>query len=88
MPLQKVTDFLLEISAFFKNNDAHKAKYSIMDVIKWLKMSEMSLFGMRSKRNNVYSLLQVFQTLLLYPCFMIHNPYNYGGSSLKPPNGL
>lgn len=37
MPLQKVTDFLLEISAFFKNNDAHKAKYSIMDVIKWLK---------------------------------------------------
>lgn len=45
MPLQKVTDFLLEISAFFKNNDAHKAKYSIMDVIKWLKMSEMSLFG-------------------------------------------
>lgn len=77
MPLQKVTDFLLEISAFFKNNDAHKAKYSIMDVIKWLKMSEMSLFGMRSKRNNVYSLLQVFQTLLLYPCFMIRNPYNY-----------
>ena len=83
MPLHKVTDFLSEISAFFKNNDAHKAMYSIMDVIKWLKMSEMSLFGMKSKCNNVYSLLQVFQTLLLFPCFMIRNPYNYGGSSLS-----
>lgn len=73
MPLHKFTDFLSEISAFFKNNDAHKAMYSIMDVIKCLKMSEMALFGMRSKCNNVYSLLQVFQTLLLYPCFMFHD---------------
>lgn len=83
MPLHKVTDFLSEISAFFKNNNAHKAMYSIMDVIKWLKMSAMALFGMKSKCNNVYSLLQVFQTLLLYSCFMIRNPYNYGGSSLS-----
>lgn len=43
----------------------------------------MALFGMKSKYNHVYSLLQVFQTLLLYPCFMVRNPYNYGGSSLS-----
>ena len=83
MPVHKVTNFLSEISAFFKNNDAHKAMYSIMDVIKWLKMSETHLFGMKSKRNNVYSLLQVFHTLLLFPCFMVRNPYNYGSSSLS-----
>src|SRR5574344_695540 len=83
MPVHKVTNFLSESSAFFKNNDAHKAMYSIMDVIKWLKMSETHLFGMKSKRNNVYSLLQVFHTLLLFPCFMVRNPYNYGSSSLS-----
>lgn len=71
MPVHKVTDFLSEISAFFKKDDAHSAMYSIMDVIKWLKMTESSLFGMKSKCNNIYSLLQVFQALLLYPCFMI-----------------
>ena len=52
MPIHKVTDFLSEISAFFKKDDAHSAMYSIMDVIKWLKMTESSLFGMKSKCNN------------------------------------
>ena len=59
MPLHKVTDFLSEISSFFRKNDAHKAMYSILDVIKWLKMNESTLFGMKSKCNNVYPLLQV-----------------------------
>lgn len=83
MPLHKVTDFLSEISVFFKKNDAHNAMYSIMDVMKWLKMTESSLFGMKSKCNTVYPLLQVFQTLLLYPCFMIRNPYHFHDSSLS-----
>ena len=83
MPVHKVTDFLSEISAFFKKDDAHKAMYSIMDVIKWLKMTEASLFGMKSKCNTVYPLLQVFQALLLYPCFMIRNPYHFNESSLS-----
>lgn len=43
MPLHKVTDFLSEISAFFRKNDAHKAMYSILDVIKWLRMNESTL---------------------------------------------
>ena len=49
--------------------------YSILDVIKWLKMNESTLFGMKSKCNNVYPLLQVFQALLLFPCFMVRNPF-------------
>ncbi len=83
MPVHKVTNFLSEISAFFKKDDAHIAMHSVMDVIKWLKMTELSLFGMKSKCNNVYSLLQVFQALLLYPCFMIHNPYHFSESPLS-----
>lgn len=83
MPIHKVTNFLSEISVFFKNTDAHNAMYSILDVIKWLKMSEKPLLGMKSRCNNVYSLLQVFQTLLQFPCFMVRNPYNYEGSSLS-----
>ena len=83
MPLHKVTDFLSEISSFFRKNDAHKAMYSILDVIKWLRMNESTLFGMKSKCNNVYPLLQVFQALLLYPCFMVRNPYRFTGSSLS-----
>lgn len=40
-------------------------------------MIEISLFGMESKCNNVYSLLRVFQALLLYPCIMIPKPYHF-----------
>lgn len=61
MPLHKATNFLSEISVFFKNTDTHIAMNCIMDVIKWLKMSEMNLLGAKSKCNNVYSLLQVFK---------------------------
>lgn len=82
MPVHKVTEFLSEIGSFFKKDDAHNAMYSIMDVIKWLRMTETSLFGMKSKCNNVYPFLQVFQALLLYPCFMIRNPYHFSESSL------
>ncbi len=54
-----------------------------MDVIKGLKMTELSLFGTKSKCNHVYTLLQVFQTLLMYPCFMVRNPFNFHDSSLS-----
>lgn len=83
MPVHKVTAFLSEISSFFKKDDANNAMYTIMDVIKGLKMTEKTLFGMTSKCNTVYSLLQVFQTLLMYPCFMIRNPYKFGHSPLS-----
>ena len=77
MLMHKVTTFLSEISIFFRENDSHKAMYTIMDVIKGLKMTELSLFGTKSKCNHVYTLLQVFHTLLMYPCFIIRNPFNF-----------
>lgn len=82
MPVHKVTTFLSEISAFFKNNDAENAMFTIMNVIKGIKMNEQTLFGRKSRYNCKYSLLQVFQLLLICPCFMIRNPFNIYGSPL------
>ena len=82
MPMHKVTKFLSEISTFFKNNDAGSAMFTIMNVIKGIRMNEQTLFGRKSRPNNKYSLLQVFQLLLVCPCFMIRNPFSIYGSPL------
>ena len=82
MPVHKVTKFLSEISTFFKKSDSETAMFAIMDVIKGIKMSEQTLFGRKSRCNSKYSLLQVFQLLLVCPCFMIRNPFNIYGSPL------
>ncbi len=77
MPVHKVTQFLSEISTFFKKSDSDHAMFAIMDVIKGLKTNEQTLFGRKSRCNSKYSLLQVFQLLLVCPCFMIRNPFDY-----------
>ena len=82
MPVHKVTQFLSEISTFFKKSDSDHAMFAIMDVIKGIKMNEQTLFGRKSRCNSKYSLLQVFQLLLVCPCFMIRNPFNIYGSPL------
>jgi len=78
----KDTNFLSEISSFFKKNNTERAMFTIMTVIKGIKMNERTLFGRTSRYNSVYSLLQVFQLLLICPCFMIRNPFNVIGSPL------
>ncbi len=82
MPVHKVTKFLSEISTFFKKSDSETAMFAIMDVIKGIRMNEQTLFGRKSHCNSKYSLLQVFQFLLVCPCFMIRNPFNIYGSPL------
>jgi len=82
MPAHKVTQFLSEISSFFRKNNTDNAMFVIMNVIKGIKMNEQSLFGRKSRCNSKYSLLQVFQLLLVCPCFMIRNPFNIYGSPL------
>lgn len=54
----KGTNFLSEINAFFKNNDASKAMNSMMDMISGLNMSERTLFDRSTRFNSKYSLLQ------------------------------
>ena len=54
-----------------------------MEMLKGINMSEKTLFGRESKCNSKYSLLQVLQILVMFPCFMIKNPNNYKLSSLS-----
>ena len=82
MPVHKVTRFLSEISTFFKKSDSETAMFTIMEVIKGIRMNEQTLFGRKSRYNCKYSLLQVFQLLLVCPCFMIRNPFGIYGSPL------
>lgn len=83
MPKHKSTKNLSEIGTFFKKNDATSAMFNIMNTIKSLRMSEKLLFGRQSRCNQLYRLLDVFIALLIGPCFMIRNPYNYAGSPLS-----
>lgn len=83
MPEHKSTTNFSEIGTFFKKSDAKSAMFNIMNTINSLRMPEKVLFGRKSRCNQKYSLLQVFICLLVGPCFMIRNPYNYAGSPLS-----
>ena len=78
----KDTNFLSEISSFFKNNDASKAMNSMMNIISGLNISERTLFGRTTRFNSRSSLLQILTCLILFPCFMIRNPYNFSNTRL------
>lgn len=82
MPVYKIRKFPSETSTFFKKSDSETAMFAIMNVIKGIRMNEQTLFGRKSRCNCKYSLLQVFQLLLVCPCFMIRNPFNIYGSPL------
>lgn len=79
----KDTNIFSEISKYFKENDAASAISTIMDMTHVLKISEKKLFNTESKVNSKYSQLQVFELLLLFPCFMVKNAYNYSSSVLS-----
>jgi hypothetical protein len=83
MPMHKSTKNLSEIGKFFRNNDASSAMFNILRTINSLRLPEKVLFGRKSRCNQMYSLLNVFVCLLIGPCFMIRNPYNYEGSPLS-----
>ena len=79
----KGTNIFSEIGKFFKENDATSAMNAIIDITKALRLSEKRLFGSESKCNCKLTQLQVLGLLMLFPCFMIRNAYNYDKSSLS-----
>jgi hypothetical protein len=79
----KSTKNLSEIGKYFTKNDASSAMFNILRTINSLHLPEKVLFGRKSRCNQMYSLLNVFVCLLIGPCFMIRNPYNYAGSPLS-----
>lgn len=54
----------------------------MMDMISELSMNERTLFGRITRFNSKYSLLQILTSLILFPCFMIRNPYNFSNTRL------
>ena len=79
----KGTNIFSEIGKFFKENDATSAMNAIIDMTKALRLSEKRLFDSESKCNCKLTQLQVLGLLMLFPCFMIRNAYNYSKSSLS-----
>lgn len=73
MSIHKITPFLSDIKAFFKNSDMTAAMRNISSVLSHVRMTERDTLAVTSKRNCVYPLLTVFQILLLFPCFGIKN---------------
>lgn len=69
MSMHKITTFLSDIKTFFKNSDMINAMYTISNSLGLVKMTERDTIGVKSKCNNVYKLLQVFQCLLMLPLF-------------------
>lgn len=53
MLVKKVGALLSEISTFFKKDSAEGAMFTIMSVIKGIKMAEQTLFGRQSRYNSV-----------------------------------
>ena len=82
IPMNKGTSFISEIGKYFKNNDATSVMNKIMEITRTLNFSEKRLIGEESRYNCKYSQVQVLQLLLLFPCFMIKNAFNYSTSSL------
>ena len=78
----KGTNFISEIGKYFKGNNAMNAMENITSMMENITFSESTLFGKRSKCNCKFSQLQTLQLLLMFPCFMVKNVFNYAGSSL------
>ena len=55
---------------------------TIMDMTGALRLFEKRLFGSESRCNCKMTRLQLLELLMLFPCFMIRNAYNYSSSSL------
>lgn len=77
IPMNKGKNFISEIGKYFIENYATSAMNQIMDITQMLNLSEKRLFKEESICNCKYSQLQVLQLLLLFPCFMTKNAFNY-----------
>lgn len=75
MSIHKITPFLSDIKKFFDNSDMTAAMQNISNILGSVKMTERNTIAVQSKCNSVYSLLTVFQCLLMYPLFRIKNVY-------------
>lgn len=71
-----------EINGFFHKNDCNKVINSIMTTIRHLNLRS-SCIGFEKRHNSKLTCLQVLELLLVFPFFMIKNPFQYNHSGLS-----
>lgn len=79
--MRKDTTKISELQEFFLQNDCHKAINRISEVLGSLRLRE-SQIGVSKSNNCKYSILQVFQLLVLFPFFGVKDAFHYSTSSL------
>ncbi len=83
MSIHKITSFISDIKDFFKNSDMTGAMQYISSILSLIRMSEKSTLGVESKQNCTYSLLTVFQWLIMFPYLGIKNTNRVRGSGFE-----
>ena len=74
--------FFSEISNFFTEKSAEAAISVLSQTLSGLSLREKDLFGKETRFNSKYSLVWVLSILIMFPCMMVKNPYDYSKSSV------
>ncbi len=82
MPSRKINTFFSEISNFFEEKSAESAISCLSQTLDGLFLSEKSLFGKETRFNARYSMQWVLSVLIIFPCLLVKNPYDYTKSRL------
>ena len=83
MSTHKITPFISDIKRFFKNNDLTEAMQTISMILSEVRMTERFTLGVKSKCNTRYSVLGVFQALIVMAFMGSRNISRSRGSSLE-----
>lgn len=79
--MRKDKNIFSEIGSFFGKSDENKAIQCILSVVRNLKVKEKQ-FGICKNENCKYTVMQVFQLILLFPFFSIKNAFHFSDSGL------
>lgn len=77
MPVHKVSNFFSEINKFFSEKSSDAAISCLTQTLKGISMREKVLFGRQTRFNAMYSLEWVLSMLIIFPCLLVKNPFEY-----------
>lgn len=81
MPSHKVSALFSEINKFFSDKSSEAAISCLTQTLKGISMSEKVLFGKETRFNAVYPLEWVLSMLVIFPCLLVKNPFDFTKSS-------
>lgn len=80
MPLRKVSTLFSEINKFFSEKSSEAAISHLTQTLSGISMREKVLFGKQTRFNAQYSLEWILSILIMFPCLLVKNPYDYAKS--------